>query len=114
MPRLTVYRSEGLPAFINNVDVNSVLAYIEQLDGDGIKVLAINTAQGCMSIGARGDKMIIAFEDHDCVVIRPHEIVSRQVGTEIALFFLENAGMPAGKSRTVVPQPAQYQFATVS
>ncbi len=53
-----------------------------------------------MLIASHGTQLVIKFEDQDCVVIRPSEIVSRQVGTEIALFFLENAGMPAHRIRT--------------
>ena len=114
MSQLIVYYTNAAPTLVDDPDTNTLVAELEQIDCPEIKLMVIDTAQGRMNIAPYGSKLIIDFEDHDCVVIRPREIVSRQVGAEIALFFLEDAGVPAGRSRIAVPKRAQRQFACAS
>lgn len=111
--QLIVYYTKAAPILIDDPDTYTLISHLDQLDYLDVKALSLYTSQGCMTIAPNGSKLIVDFEDHDCVVIRPREIVSRQVGTEIALFFLEDAGVPAGRSRIPASKRPHAQYALV-
>lgn len=98
--QLIIYAAQTAPILIDNPDTDMLIVYLGQLQNAEIQSLALCTSQGRMLMTPYGSKLLIKFEDQNCVVIRPDEIISRQVGAEIALFFLENAGMPARRCRT--------------
>ena len=109
MNQLVAYDENRVPTVVNNPHADELLGWLDQLGSENAKLLVIITAVGRMSLGMRGDKMILAFSDDHHAVIRRNEVVSRQIATETALFFLESEGLPAGRPATTsaVAPPAR-------
>lgn len=98
MKQLVIYNEQRIPTMINEPHADTMLGWLDQLDGERITAISIITLVGRMWVGTRGDKLILTFSDDHSKVIRRNEIVSRQIATETALFFLESEGLPAGRA----------------
>ena len=96
MKKIEVFKSKHRLIDLDNVTPGEVLEQITQIDGQAITHIVITTTAGRLLIAQQGKKLVLRFSNSSDQVFRQTEVESRPAVAEIALFFLDNAGMPAG------------------
>lgn len=96
MKKIEVFQSNFCLLKLDNVTPDEALEQVNRIDGQAVTHLLITTAAGRLLIGQKGTKLILRFSNRGDHLLNQTEVESRSAAAEIALFFLDSAGMPAG------------------
>ena len=96
MKKIEAFKSKHSVTGIDNALPGEVVEWINRIDGETITHVVITTVAGRLRIGQRGTTLILRFSNAADQILSQTEVESRNAASEIAQFFLENAGMPAG------------------
>ena len=98
MQQLYLYKEKALIAKHPQFTVQTFMAVVEQLDGHQLTDIVIATSAANLILSVRGAKTFVCFTSGADHQKHCDEAVSRQAAAETALFFIENAGLPAGSA----------------
>jgi hypothetical protein len=97
MKMIHVYNGKLLLLRAENPHPDIVLSWIARLDGERVTTVRLITSSGQLEIGCPcGETLLVRFANNRQQVVGSSQTFSKQSASEMALFFLDNEGLPAG------------------